>query len=256
MRHELVIIVVLGLLLCTGCVSKEIFDTPFVSPPVCLKCSNDAKNRTVFLISSQGSQPGYDGSQFIDYMKYGRYGGPFVGSANFVEEPLRSMGVNPPTEERIDQIADEIICDILTFDHDITIIAFSMGANSMAYLEPKIKERLGSTERLHVMLIDPMIVDDAIGHTIEWVMSWAGLRMGTFLRNSEAYIRDHPNHVNLSMGYVINIDVRLHPIEFFTKLFNADRHYPWKRDSVLKEKVMLALEPRIAAALHECWCPK
>jgi hypothetical protein len=242
------VVAVLSSLLCTGCVTKEIFNTSFSSLESCLKCSS--KIRTVFLVSSQGSQPGKGGSQFTDYVMYGKY----KGRAIFLNEPLFSEWMGTPSSKRLRHIAEDIAAAIGNNERDVDVWAFSLGANSMAYIEPLVKQIVGSTERMHVILIDPMIIDDAAGHSIEWMFAAAGIRMGTYLRESEVYIKNHPNWINLSGGYVINMDFNLDPVTFFTKLFNADRHYPWSGESELQRKVIAYLDKRFEAALRECRC--
>ena len=235
----------------TGCLQHEIFDRDQSSARNISEdlCKGPAQRHIVFLVSSQGSRPGPGGSQFTDYVMYGKY----QGRADFTNEPLMSSGTIPPTHERLQQIANDIAAAMGHDEHHVDVWAFSMGANSMYRISGMVKAQTGSIKKMHVLLIDPMVLDNFVGgHTLVDIFAFFGMPFAKMMREDTAYILHNPGYINLSGGSVINIDVSLRdPLVNFVKFINGDRHYPWKGRSKLQRKILHYLDGRFEAVLRE-----
>ena len=247
-----------GILTCfaSGCVQHEIFDTAdrpqYLSGITCpLADRYPPPLHKVFLVSSQGSQWGLGGSQFTDYVMYGKY----MGRADFVNEPVLSTGVSPPTHERLQQIADDIARAIGHNEHSVDVWAYSMGANCMYQISPMVKAQTGSVEKMHVLLIDPMVLDNFVGgHEIVGIVAFCGMPFAKVVRDGTPYILNCPGYINLSGGSVINIDINFkNPLENFVKFINGDRHYPWRGRSKLQKKILHYLDDRFNKVLSKSY---
>jgi hypothetical protein len=238
----------------TGCVRKEVFQGP--APTAVTACSKTcrcaalpAEKMKVFLVSGQGSVAGQGGSQFTDYVAYGKY----AGRADFVIEPLNTSGFTTPTLERAREIADDIAAAIGPEGRDVEVWAFSLGASLMAQVSPVVEKKLGSVRHMHVLLIDPLYIDDRFGgRAFLNLMVALGDNGARILRDAAPYIRSSPHYLNLSDGAVINIDFNPHPVYFFTRLFNADRHYAWPGKTELQRKILAYVDTQFEAALACC----
>ncbi len=216
------------------------------------KCECGAEShgkRKVFLVSGQGSIAGKGGSQFTDYVAYGKY----AGRADFVIEPLNTSGLTTPSMRRADEIADDIAAAIGPQGRDVEVWAFSLGASLMARISPMVEKKVGTARHMHVLLIDPLYLDDRLGGRL-FLDLW--VRLGDngakILRDAQLYVRSSRHYLNLSDGTVINMDFHCDPILLFTKMFNADRHYPWEGKTQLQRKILKYIDREFEAALACC----
>lgn len=232
-----------------GCVGNRILVSDSTLPGHCCVASACPKTfHKVFLVSSQGSQPGPGGSQFSDYIL-----SHYEGRADFVYEPILSKWISPPTTHRLQAIADDIAAAIGNDQHHVDVWAFSLGANSMGVIDEMVKKKHVNDAYMHVILIDPMILDDWFGRRVIELHMALGVPIAKFLRESEGYIKHSRHYLNLSGGTVINCDLSWNPVLLVTKFFNADRHYCWSGKSELQRKVRAYIDIRLNEALRDCY---
>lgn len=230
-----------------GCVGNRVFVSDTTPPNhrrVAATCPTTFHK--VFLVSSQGSQPGPGGSQFSDYVLT-----HYQDRAEFVYEPILSLWISPPTRQRLQAIADDIAAAIGKNQHHVDVWAFSLGANSMGVIDEMVKKRHVSDAYMHVILIDPMILDDWFGRRLIDLHIALGFPIAKFLRESEPYIKQSRHYLNLSGGAVINFDWSWNPITLMTHGLNADRHYCWTGKTEMQRKVRAYIDMRLDEALRE-----
>ena len=121
-----------------------------------------------------------------------------------------------------------------------------MGANCMYQISSMVAKQVGSSDKMHVLLIDPMILDRRPGgHAFVETLAFFGLPLARVVRDGTPYIEGCPGYIDLSGGSIINMDASLNPL----RVFNGDRHYPWKGRTSLQKKILEYLDGKFDAAL-------